>query len=236
MKRLIAVVTVCILIMSVSVVFASEVDSRFLGDWYVHTFKIGESSFNTGDSGMIIKITVEAGGTATRTDPDGSQDAGTWTSEGDNMLISWDDGGVLELVYVDGALVSNPEGRSSLILHLEGSLPEKAPEGKLDYRKDVKATDFDGNWMSIEMTAHGITIPIGELGERVDPQIRNGKLVALNGMPVDSSVTTEFVSSTLFINNPIVNVVSVMNLLTDGSAILMHLHAPDAYFTLIPAP
>lgn len=100
----------------------------------------------------------------------------------------------------------------------------------------VHTSDFDGNWMSIQITAHGITIPMGELGERVDPQIKNGELVALNGMPVDPSVTTEFLSATLFINNPVVDVVSVMNLLTDGSAVLMHLQVPDAYFTLIPAP
>ena len=112
----------------------------------------------------------------------------------------------------------------------------QANEGTLDYRTDVQAADFDGSWMSVEITAHGITIPMGELGEPVDPQIKNGKLVALNGIPVDPSVTTDFISSTLFINNPIVDVVSVMNLLTDGSAILMHLHAPEVYFTLIPAP
>lgn len=235
MKRLIAVVMLCILMVSACVILASEGDSRFLGDWYVHTYKIDESSFNTGDTGMIIKITVEADGTATWTDPDGSQETGTWISDGDHMMISWDDGGFIELVYVDGALISNPE-EGSLIIHLEGSLPKQTNKGKLDYRTDVQATDFDGNWMSVEITAHGITIPMGELGESVDPQIKNGKLVALNGMPVDPSVTTEFLSSTLFINNPIVNVVSVMNLLTDGSAILMHLHAPDAYFTLIPAP
>lgn len=233
MKRQIAVAMACIMILSTGVILASEVDSRFLGDWYVHTFKVDDSSFNTGDAGMIIKVTVEADGTVTWTDPDGSQDTGTWTSEGDSMLISWDDGGVLELIYVDGALVSAPE-EGSLVIHLEGFMPEQSSAGQFDYKKDVKATDFDGNWMSVEITAQGITIPMGELGERVDPQIKNGELVALNGTPVDPSVTTEFISSTLFINNPIVNVVSVMNLLTDGSAILMHLHMPDAYFTLIP--
>lgn len=235
MKRLIAVAVFCILMVSACVILASAVDSRFLGDWYVHTYKIDESSYNTGDTGMIIKITAESDGTATWTDPDGSQETGTWTSDGDHMMIAWDDGGFLELVYADGALISTPE-EGSLIIHLERSLPERTNKGKLDYRTDVQATDFDGNWISVQITAHGIAIPMGELGESVDPQIKNGKLVALNGMPVDPSVTTEFLSSTLFINNPIVNVVSVMNLLTDGSAILMHLHAPDAYFTLIPAP
>lgn len=235
MIRKISVAMLCILMLSASATLASQVDSRFLGDWYVHTFRIDGSSFNTGGTGMIIKVTVEADGTATWTDPDGSQETGTWTSDGDYMLISWDDGGFIEWVYVDGALISNPQ-EGNLIIHLEGSLPVQANEGTLDYRTDVQATDFDGSWMSVEITAHGITIPMGELGEPVDPQIKNGKLVALNGIPVDPSVTTDFISSTLFINNPIVDVVSVMNLLTDGSAILMHLHAPEVYFTLIPAP
>lgn len=235
MKKQMAAAALCVILLSTCVISVSEADSQFLGEWYVHTFKIGESSFNAGDTGMIIKITVEADGTATWTDPDGSQDTGTWTSDGDNMLISWDDDGFIELVYIDGALVSNPQ-EGSLIIHLEGSLPEQANNRLPDFRKDAKAADFDGNWMSISITAHGITIPMGEIGERVDPQIRNGKLVSLNGSPVDPSVTTEFISSTLIINNPIVNVVSVMNLLADGSAILMHLHAPEAYFTLIPAP
>lgn len=235
MKKQMAVVVLCVMLLSACAAAASEADSRFVGDWYVNTFRIGESSFNAGDSGMVIKITAEADGTATWTDPDGSQDMGTWTSEGDNMLISWDNGGLIELTYIDGALVSNPQ-EGSLVIHLEGSMPKNTSDWRPDYRKDAKAVDFDGNWMSVSITAHGITIPMGELGERVDPQIRNGKLVALNGSPVDPSVTTDFLSSTLIIYNPIVDVTSVMNLLADGSAVLMHLHLPEAYFTLIPVP
>ena len=65
-------------------------------------------------------------------------------------------------------------------------------------------------------------------------RISGGKVTAINGNPVDPSVTTGFIDSTLLIYNPIVDVYSVMNLLEDGSATLMHLHAPEVYFTLIP--
>ncbi len=235
MKKLMTALLVCVL--ASTLLFgagsASEADPRFVGDWYVHTYKIGDASFGAGDTGLIIVITLEADGTATRTDPDGSQDTGTWTSEGDSMLISWDEGGVLELLYVDGALVSVPE-EEGLIIHLEGSPPKQTADARPDYRRDVKASDFDGNWMSVEITAMGVTIPMGELGERVDPLIKGGKLVALNGAAVDPSVTTQFVAATLLIHNPITDVASVMNLCQDGSAILMHLHMPEAYFTLIP--
>ena len=76
----------------------------------MHTFKIDENPFNAGDTNIDVKISVEEDGTATWTDSGGSQDTGTWTSEGDSMLISWDTGGALELVYADGALQASRKG------------------------------------------------------------------------------------------------------------------------------
>lgn len=236
MKRLLAILLTCTLMLTMSLGsgLASGVDTRFVGTWYVHTIKVGDESFGTGDTGMIVTIKVDGDGTATWTDSDGSQDTGTWTSEGDSMLISWDEGGVMELIYIDGALVSNPEDDGTVIIHLEGSKPKQTADEQLDYRKDVTASDFDGNWMSVEITAMGFTFPMSETGESVDPFIEGGKLIALNGSRVIPSVTSQFVAGTLVIYNPIVDVVSVMNLLADGSAVLRHLHEPDAYFTLIP--
>lgn len=233
MKKIIAGISLCLLVLSACVVFASDIDSRYLGDWYIHSVRVDDAAFHAGDSGLIVKFTVEGDGTVTRTDPDGSQDTGTWTSDDASMLISWDDSGVLELLYIDGVLVSVSED-GGLSMHLESTKPEPSSGKQPDYRKDAKAADFDGDWMSISVTAHGITIPMSEMNERIDLQIRNGKLVALNDIPVLPSVTSHIFASTLIINNQAEGIVSVMQLLSDGSAILKHLHQPDAYFTLIP--
>ena len=45
MKKMIASLIACALVLSASAMLASQPDARFLGDWYVHTYKINESPF-----------------------------------------------------------------------------------------------------------------------------------------------------------------------------------------------
>ena len=232
MKKRIALM-LCLLLAFASLAQALDIDTRFLGDWYLHTFRVDDTSFNAGDSGLIVKYTIEGDGTATRTDPDGSREFGTWTSLDDTMTISWDDGSWTDFLYIEGALVSVPE-KGSLVIHLE-SYPPPQPEGEqLDYRKDAKAKDFDGHWISVSITMPGFTVSMSDLDQPVDPEIKGGKLVAINGVPVLPDVSSRVVGSTLVITNLLNNFVSAMNLLTDGSATLRHLEHPDVYFTLIP--
>ena len=232
MKKRIALM-LSLLLAFASLAFALDIDTRFLGDWYLHTFRVDDESFNAGDSGLIVRYTIEGDGTATRTDPDGSQETGTWTTLDDSMTISWDDGSFTEFLYVDGALVSVPQ-EGDLVMHLE-SYPPPQPKGEQnDFRKDAKAKDFDGHWISVSITMPGLTVSMSDLNQPIDPEIKGGKLVAINGVPVLPDVSSRVVGSTLVITNLLNNFVSAMNLLTDGSATLRHLEHPEVYFTLIP--
>ena len=213
---------------------AEIVDTQYIGDWYIHTFKIDGQPFNAG---IDVIISLEADGTATWTDPDGSQQSGMWTSDPEGVIISWDDGGSLELMYADGALVNNPDN-GDMVIHLERSPrgqypPAKPADSRPPWRRDVKAKDFDGYWTSVEITALGVTYPMSMLGESIDLIISGGKVISVNGVAVLPTLRLEFIAATLIVYNPLTDMTSVMNLHKDGSATMLHLIQPEAYITMI---
>jgi len=177
MRKILAVSIGVMLALSMLCVnaLAAPDPNDILGIWYLNSLETEGMTLNPADFGMEMTMEFNADSTALLQSPGEEDMASTWAINGDQIVVSAEDGTDITLALIDGNLCGDMDevkmvfGREKV----EGASVEIAP-----VLTDSALADFNGSWIAFIAEADGIMLPIEMLGMEITAVINNGKATA----------------------------------------------------------
>ena len=169
MKKIIALLAACLMIMTMITGFTMAAEEDVVGTWYAQSMEQDGQKVDASilaSLGMDIVITLDEDGTATMKMA-GQEMTGTWS---DGTIVFNDSPTQFELV--DGQMKMGMNG-AELILGKEP--PEAMDVNLAPAVENPELSDFNGTWNAAAYVTMGMPLPLNMMGTELSLDIKDGK-------------------------------------------------------------